>query len=725
MPIAEINPDVPSTAESPNTYLFISTAPTTTSTAEPKNLFLLATGLLSGSQMINAPYSLSAGTATINEIKQYSNIDRVHQAFNRRSPIAGRFRSAIQEVPIGINIFLGAIKEPSNTGFAGITTKVLTFAGTAAGSGEIRLRIAGHDAPIPVADGDVASDIGASAKTAVDGSLMKNCPMVTADLIDIQFPIITITTNATGSNFVITANGVSKTVVITAGWTPTQSATAIAAAVTADTAFPLDATSALGVVTLTWRAGFPAVAVTVSDADATQDYALTYTGASGAVGVTLPLTYVTRGEDANFSGVMASIPPEITGVTISPAVLTVSTTSAGDGGSASIFTLQCDTMVYPVTIPVATSAADAADLIAAGINDTTGPLSAAANGTNVTLFLRSDWYCKLIQVKSTEDGGGQTYRLYDRHDSAGAISSVTTTAGNAALTGLSGSGAPSLTVLLDNRAKFGGAFQEWACDYTDSVSTSAIYAHQYLYGNGFYNQGQRVTYMGTGMLEDVAAIATDATPNLGNDWRPSVGVYQGAPCMPGAYATAIAARLCATDLPFNMDGYALQSGTIEPMLPGRDETNLNPLEEETALGSYKLTVLKGDRGRVRIVRGKTCWTATNKQWGDWSYGRTFDAVRYGMRAFLNNRFAGRVLFIGGGTIRVPNGFELLDVKNAIGEYLDSIDGILVDGAARLKPYIEVATVPNNPGFIRIYFRIDPPRELHVISGVIASALETA
>ena len=726
MAIAEINPDVPSSAEVPNTYLFISTAPTTTATAQPKDLFLVAMGVLSGSQMTNAPYSLTAGTAAVNEIRQYSSLSRVHQAFNRRSPIAGRFRSALQEVPIGINIFLAALKEPSNTGFAGIATKTLTFAGTAAGSGEIGLYLAGHPTvgplPIPVADGDVASDIATAAKTAVDGSLMVNCPLVSAALIDLQFPIITITNNATGSNFVITANGISKTIAITAAWNPTLSATGIAAAIAADTAFPLTATSLAGVVTLTWRTGSPVSSLTIAGADATQVYALTYTGASGSKGVTMPLTYVVRGEDGNNASVGVRIPPEITGVTVSPGIITVATTALGASGSASLMTFYADTTPYVTSIPVGTTASDAATLIATTINGETGPLTASAAGPIVTLFLRSDWFVKRLRISSTEDALGQTYRLADRHDSAGVITSAVTTAGSTAYTSLQGAGVSSVATLLDNRAKFGRAFSEWSVDDTDTTVTSAIYAHVETYGNGYYNEGQRVTYTSTQSLEDAAAIAPAASPDLGNSWRYAVGVYQAAPCMPGAYAAQVAARLCVTDLPFNMDGRALALPTVEPLLPGRPETDLSPPEQEVALSEYKLFPYKGDRGNVRVIRGKTTWTADNKEWGDWSYGRIFDAVRFGMRAFLNNRFSGRVLFTGGGTIRVPNGFEPLDVKNAIGEYLDTIDGVLVDGASRLKKYIEVEPVSGNPGFLRVYFRIAPPRELHIISGVISSAL---
>ena len=228
--IGQINPDVPSTAQIPDTYLYISTAPTSISVDQPKDLFLVATGILAGSQITNAPYSLTAGTATPNEIKQFSDVRRVNSAFGRKSPIANRFRNALQEVPIGINMHVAAITEPANTGYAGMATRLLTFVGTAAGSGQIPLRIGGHLCQIPVANGDVASTIAASAKRAID-RFMPDAPIVTGDVIDINNSVITITVAAAGGNFTITANGIAKVVAITAGWTPTQSATAISAAI--------------------------------------------------------------------------------------------------------------------------------------------------------------------------------------------------------------------------------------------------------------------------------------------------------------------------------------------------------------------------------------------------------------------------------------------------------------------------------------------------------------
>lgn len=618
--IGQYNPDVPSTVQRPDTYLFISTVPTSIGTTQPKNLFLVATGILSGSQITSSPYSLTAGTAVLNEIKPYSDVTRVNAAFNRRAPISGRFRNALQEVPIGVNIFLAALSEPTNNGFAGFATKLLTFSGTASGSGEIRIRVCGHDCFVPVANADTAAMIAASAKSSLDKNML-DAPVVTAAVIS---------------------------------------------------------------------------------------------------SVTVPITYVVRGYDGNDSPIEIEIPPEITGVSVSPGTLTITTNALGASGSASLFTLQCDQTVYTAAIPIGSTPTQAATLIAAAINATTGPLSASSALGVLTLFYRSGWYAKKLQVSSTEDAAGQVYTLADRHDSAGAIATVATVPGNPALTGLGGAGAPVLSTLLANKSK-AVPMSEWAVDYLDSASTSAIYNHIEQYGNGYNQQNQRVTFVSTDPVETAKTVATSATPQLGNSWRYSVGVYQGAACQGGAYAAQVAARLCATDLPYNMDGQQLASGNLAPMLPGRSETDLSPASEDVALGSYHLFVLKGVNGIVTVLRGKTAWTASNNEWGDWSYGRIFDAVRYGMRAFLNNRFAGKVYFRGNGTVRVPNAFRVQDVKDAIGEYLDSVDGVLVDGAKDLKRYIAVEPDKKDAGLLRIFFRERPPRELHIISGVVAAA----
>ncbi len=714
-----LNPDVPSSAQTPGTFLFISTAPTTVGTVQPKSVFLVATGVLSGSAITGAPYSLTAGTATPNDIEQYSDLTRVNQAFNRRSPIANRFRSALQEVPFGINVYLASIAEPTNSGFAGLAAKILTGSGTALGSGEIGVRVAGHLARASVANGDDASVFMASIKAALDIKI-PDAPMVTGANINIQLPVITIATNATGSNFTITANGIAKVIAITAAWTGTQSATAIAAALSGDATFPLTATSALGVVHASWRAGFLPATLTISQVDATQTYVLTYDTAGAASGVTTPLLYVVRGEEGNDSPIVVTIPPEITGVRISPASIGIATAAAGHSGGASLFTLQVGSLVEVVSIPATTTAVNAAILIAAGINAATFPLTAEAAGASVALYFRSGWVVNRIQVSSTEDGGGQTYTLRDRHDSAGAITSVSTTAGSPALTALSGSGVPTLTTLLGNKAKLPEMI-EWAVDYTDLTSIDDISAHVDLYANGYYQQNQRTTMTDTRAVETVAALLTSATPQLGNYWRQSIVTYQDPPCQGGAYSAQIAARLCATNLPFNMDGQVLRVGTLAPMLPCRADTELSSPTIDVALGSYHLTPLQGVNGNVIIVRGKTTWDGLDSRWGDWSYGRMFDALRYGLKLFLNTRFYQKVLFVGGGTVRVDNGFTLNDVRDAIGEYLDSQDGIIVDGSASLKPFIEVAVDVNDTSRILIALRQRPPRENHERVGVLTSA----
>lgn len=715
----EINPDVPSFSSLSGTFLFISTAPTSTTTVLPKNLFLLSTGILSGSAITGAPYNLTAGDAAPNDIDQFSNLQRVIQRFGRRSPVANRFRSALQEVPFGINVFLPAIKEPTNSGFAGFATKIIRAAGTVVGSGEISVRACNFEARAPVANGDNANAVATAIKSALDNKI-PDAPVVTASNIDIQLPVITITVNATGTSvFSIVANGVTKTQALTAGWTPTQSATAIAAALSGDATYPLTATSNAGVVTPTWRAGFPVSSITISTTDATQLFALTYLTTGGSAGVTTPLTYVVRGQEGNDSPLVVTIPPEVTGITLSPAIVTVTTTSIGDGGSASLFTIQCGSLVTVVSIPVATTPANATLLIEAAINGGTFPLTSDAIGAMVTLFFRSGWVFNRLKVASTEDATGQTYAVADRHDSAGAITSVTTTAGDPAFTALQGSGVPTLTTVLDNKAKL-PAMIEWSSDYTDLTSINAEVEHVELYANGFYQQGQRETRCSTEIVDDVADILTSATPALSNYWRQSVVTYQDPPSQGASFAVQIAARLCATDLPYNMDGRVLRSGSLSPLLPARADTEMTPPTLDVAIGSYHLTPLRGVNGQVSIVRGRSTWGGEGR-WGDWSYGRIFDQVRFELGAFLNNRFAGKVLFIGGGTIRIRNAFTLRDLRNAIGEYLDSRDGIIIDGSRTLKQFIQVDIDGVDPTRQLIQLAIRPPIESHQRVGVLTSS----
>ncbi len=705
-----LNPNVPSSAQTPGTFLFISTAPTSTGTAEQKNLFLVSTGLLQGSALCGQPYNLTAGTVDPNDIQQYSDVVRVNQVFGRRSPAANRFRSAIQEIPFGVNDYLGGIAEPVNTGFAGVATKLITVAGTAVGSGEISIRLCGHEARPAVANGDAAATVAASGKRAIDTKI-PDAPVVT----------------------------------------------------------------------------------------------------TGLISATIPLTYIVRGEEGNDFPVMITVPPELTGLTFSPGTITVTTTSVGHGGGASLFTLKVGSLSIVVSIPASSTATQAAALIVAAVNAATFPLTATSSAGVVTMFYRSGWVVNRIQLSSTEDAMGQVYTLADRHDGGlplitvsganatgttlnvisggitqavtisaantlaqsataiqaaihgnaafpldcaasvgatvpctwrvtptsaslsgtdttqtytltfpAAITTVATVPGSTTFTGLAGAGTPTLTTLLANKAKL-GEFIEWAVDYTDTSSVNAIAAHIDLYANGYYQQGQRTTMCDTRGVEDVKTILTLATPTLGNYWRQSVVTYQDPPCQGGAYAAQIAARLCATNLPYNMDGQILAIGGGSPMLPARSDTELSPTTIDVALDPYHLTPLRGVNGNVTIVRGKTTWDGIDPKWGDWSYGRIFDALRFGMGNFLNARFFQKVLYVGGGTVRVPNGFTIADVKNAMGEYLDSQDGILVDGSANLKQYIQAEVDESDSSRILLEFRERAPRENHERVGVISSA----
>lgn len=715
MASAPVNPDVPSSVWSPDTYVYISTAPIVSDTELPKNYLILAPYINSGAALTSSPYSLTAGTAVPNTIEQYTNLNLVNTRFGRRSMAAQIFRAATQEVPIGMNIFIGAVQEPVNSGFAGVATALLMYSGTAVGSGEIKHLATGHAFRAPVASGDVASSIVVDAKTAMDEQT-QDAQLVAASVIDISLPQITIATNATGSNFVITADGVAKTIAITAAWTPTQSATAIAAALVGDSSFPLTGTSLAGVLSLTWRTGFPPGTLTISAADATQTYTLAYLTTGSASGAILPVTYVHRGETGNDKGVIIDIPPEIVGVSVSPGFITVIGNALG-----SVYQLRCGSSVVPCAIAAADTPAQAAVKIAAAINAATFPLSATAVGAIVVLYYRSGWVVQRLQMASTEAGGGQTYKLFDRHDSAGALSSVSTVAGTATFTGLQGAGVPTLTTLLANRAKM-QPFQEWVNNFVDATSLTAIFEHVTHYGDGFYQANQRFTQADSRGVEQVKDIVTSTTPQLSvapGGWRPTVMVCQDCPMPAVLIAAQAAARLCADDLPYNKDGMKLAQNGTSPMLPPRAEVDIDPTTRDTAMRSYHLTVVVGNSGQVQIVRGVTTWGQTNTEWCDWSYGRMFDQYRYGLRAFLNERFDGKVLFVGTSEIRVDNAFTLADVRQACNEYNERLDGRIVDGAKTLAQTIVVERDPDDLTRIRIGLRLRVPREIHVKTAVVS------
>lgn len=633
------NPDVPAAVKTPDTYLYISTAPVSTGSPQPLNVLILAPMINSAAALTASPYSLTAGTeADLNSIKQYTSVSVVQQAFGRRSLAAQRFRAVLQAQPVGLNVYIAAIAEPTNSDFAGVATQLLTFAGTAVGSGEIKIRVRGYLHRIGVASGDSAATIATATHTGMGGSggrtnpQCPDCPMVPGAIVS---------------------------------------------------------------------------------------------------SVTVPLVFVHRGEIGNSKPIVVDIPPEITGIYVSPGIITVSGTGNAGVGSSSTFTLRCGSQSLTVSIPHNTNAADAATAIAAAINAATFPLAAEASTADVILKYRSGWAVHRIQIQSSEPVGGQTYTLEDRMNSThGAIDTVATVPGTTAFTALQGSGTPTLTTVLANRAK-GVACMEWAVSYNDSTSVGAIITHIEQYANGYYQHNQRAFFSsdevldttGTG-LKNAKQRLTDPSPVATSYWRYAFLQEQDPFCDLNDCAAELAADLCATPLPFNFDGHILAQGGDIPILPGRADTELDPSTTDTAMRAYYLTPAKDDNGRVKIIRGVTTWAASNTEWADFSYGRMFDDARYRLRSFLNERFAGKVLFTATAP-RVDNAFTLSDVRDAVQEFLDSRDGITVDGAKSLGRFIVAELDPDDASYIRLAFRLRVPREAHVKSGVISSAPRVA
>ena len=309
-----------------------------------------------------------------------------------------------------------------------------------------------------------------------------------------------------------------------------------------------------------------------------------------------------------------------------------------------------------------------------------------------------------------------------------AASAEKPTAGNAAYTGLMGSGVPTLTTLLANKAKM-APMMEWFSEYVDSTSLGAISTHVEQYANGYFQQNQHVTF-GSSAVLDVASSVTGVaaandilgapSPALTNYWRYDEVVTQDTFCQMGAICVELAADLCAANLPFNFDGHYIAQGSQVPILPPRADTELDPATVDTAMRSYYLTVAQGDNGRVKIVRGVTSWSFTNTEWADFSYGRMFDDARFRLREFLNQQFNGKVLFTATSP-RIDNAFTLVDVEDAVRTWLLSRDGITVDGAQSLGRFVRAEVDPDDGTFIRLAFRLRVPREAHVKSGVISSA----
>lgn len=171
------NPDVPLAVWTPDTYIYIDTAPQNAVTGpEPARMYIVEPMLTSSSALCSAPYSLTAGTGTPNEIKQWTSVTKVEQAFGRRSGAATRFREAIAMRPFGNEIYIVPVKEAGSSGFTGCASAMINVVGTisggvqataASGSGEVLLWLCGHLVKFTVANGDTLATIAAAMLQAI------------------------------------------------------------------------------------------------------------------------------------------------------------------------------------------------------------------------------------------------------------------------------------------------------------------------------------------------------------------------------------------------------------------------------------------------------------------------------------------------------------------------------------------------------------------------------
>lgn len=442
---------------------------------------------------------------------------------------------------------------------------------------------------------------------------------------------------------------------------------------------------------------------------------------------TVPLVCVHRGEVGNSKPIVVDIPPEITGLAIGVGNIGIGTNAAGFGGNPSTFTIRCGALSVSVSIAVATTPANAAIAIAAAINAATFGLTATASTTNVKLYYRSGWAVHRIQINSTEDALGQIYTLKDRMDAThAAVDSAATTPASTAFTGLQGSGTPTLTTVLSNRIKK-GPMLEWYSEYNDSTSAGAIATHIELQANGYFQENQRCMFGSDEVLDatgtnikNAKQRLTDPSPALTTSWRYALAHSQD--CFSGISnpAAELAADLCGTDLPFNFDGRVLAQGSTSPVLPPKEDTELDAASADVAMRTYHLTALRGGNGQLKVVRGVTTWGAANREWCDFSYGRIFDDGRYRIRSYFNQQFDGKMLFTGTYP-KVDNAFTLADVEDAGRKWLLSRDGVTIDGARELARYVKAEVDPDDGTFIRFAMRLRPPREAHVKAGTLSSA----
>mgnify|MGYP000095905086 CR=1 FL=1 len=355
------NPNVSPQVWTPDTYIYISTQPVSTGSQQDRNLLLLAPYLNSAGALTGAPYSLTAGTAQVNSIEQYTSVDRVNSAFARRSLMANDFRAALQAQPVGLNIFCAAVAEPTASNFTNVATQLLGWEGTAVGSGEIKIWVKGFLHRISVASGDTAATAATTCSTAMGGTgggtnpQQPDCPFVpgavlTDDpvtgwstvplvclhrgevgnskpvVVDIPPEItglkigvgsIEIATNAAGASgspslFTIRCGALSVSVSLAIGTTPANAATAIAAAINAAT-FGLTATAASTAVKLYYRNGWAVHRIQINSTEDALGQTYTLKDRMNATHAAVASTATTAGS-ATYTGLQGSGTPTLTTV---------------------------------------------------------------------------------------------------------------------------------------------------------------------------------------------------------------------------------------------------------------------------------------------------------------------------------------------------------------------------------------------------------------------------
>ena len=225
----------------------------------------------------------------------------------------------------------------------------------------------------------------------------------------------------------------------------------------------------------------------------------------------------------------------------------------------------------------------------------------------------------------------------------------------------------------------------------------------------------------TDPLETAKTVATNASPQLGNSWRYSVGVHRGAACQGGAYSAAVAARLCATDLPTTWTGCNSRPAPLLRCCPLAAPRPTSP-HQARMWHSEAITYSRSgaSTGSSRSTAARPPGRRATPSGGDWSFGRTFDAVRFGMRAFLNRRFKGRVP--SGEAAR--SGYEWFLARGRRGRHRRVPRQHRRDHLrwrSRPQAVHRRGAVSDGCGIPADLFSRAAPRELHIISGVVAAA----